>query len=256
MTLREIACAILVGAVVSFVPDAEAIAREANDASPVIARAHPSQEQARAVSRLVESRSAVADSTAGVEAGEKRATAPRRESASQERSAVFLGMNLGINYLSYAGTRLSQTGVGIPGNVAELQPGLRMGLLAPNRRWSAFVDLGLLRDSGDFGSALLVQAQASIEWDATPAARTGPFLDAGLGVQHQGTRVNGEELLSATRALLGAGIGIKHQVAAGHGCLRLEARYDHLPKVESSAGDFLALDAIGARAGFDLVLGN
>ena len=65
--------------------------------------------------------------------------------------------------------------------------------------------------------------------------------------------------IAATRPVYGAGIGVRKAVSEGHGFLRLELRYDHLPEHVAKLGatdsfTFLAADLFSVKCGFDLLV--
>jgi hypothetical protein len=153
---------------------------------------------------------------------------------------------------------ISSDVLGVPGSQEWKQPGLRLGYLAPSGRWDVNVDLGAFHRSttyfpDDTVVELLPQIQANARWKGC-----SPFVNAGIGFLYE--RPSAFDGTSATRPVFGAGIGIRKAVSEGHGLLRAEVRYDHVPEhaevVRPGATDvFLATNMVSVKLGFDLVLG-
>ena len=179
------------------------------------------------------------------------------------RAEVVLGASFGYTYLSYPDSPAFNDNVlGLPGAQAWGQPGLRVGYLARSGRWDLNADVGLVsvHHSGTISAdettvGLLPQIQAN-----APSWRgVSPFVNGGVGIVHETALTAYGESFAATRPVFGAGIGLRKPVSDGHGFVRAEFRYDHLPERVTSLSPldtftFPATDMFSVKLGFDLVV--
>jgi len=85
-----------------------------------------------------------------------------------------------------------------------------------------------------------------------------------VGVVHETALTVYGSSFTATRPVFGAGIGLRKPVSDGHGFVRAEFRYDHLPERvagltpydSSDSFTFPATDLISVKLGFDLVVAH
>ena len=166
------------------------------------------------------------------------------------RAEVALGASFGYTHLSYS-SEFSDNKldiVGIPGTTVWGQPGIRVGYIAPGRRWDVNTDIGLVYGSTASGDFSTIEVLPQLQANAHDRGGYGPFVNGGVGVLYDSpSRSN-----SATRPVFGAGVGMRKSVSDGHGLIRLELRYDHLP--ESTT--FVAVDMVSVKFGFDLLVGK
>jgi hypothetical protein len=178
-------------------------------------------------------------------------------------AGVVLGASFGYTHISYPDVSgVANDAIGVPGVVLSGQPGLRVGYLAPGGRWDLNADVGVGYNKFNPSSGpsateasfeLLPQAQVNLP----VSGGVVPFVNAGVGIEYETTYIG--ETVSGTRPAYGAGIGVRKSVSDSHGILRIEFRFDHLPKVEKtltpfSTFTFLARDMLSLKLGFDLVL--
>lgn len=180
------------------------------------------------------------------------------------RADVALGASFGYTHLSYPDTPGFKNDVlGIPSTEEWGQPGFRVGYLAPSRRWDLNADVGLVHvgHSGPGADETTVELLPQIQANLPRGGGFSPFINGGVGVLHEAALTAYGSSVSATRAVFGGGIGVRTPVSDGHGFLRVELRYDHLPKqvTELSPSDsftFPATDMISIKFGFDLIVAH
>lgn len=177
---------------------------------------------------------------------------------------VAVGASFGYSHLAYPDSpRFKNDVVGLPGTQAWGQPGFRIGYRLPGGRWEVLADAGLetVRRSGTMSAdettlEAMPQVQANIaEWRGW-----SPFVNAGVGVLHETAFITYGASYVVTRPVFGAGAGARRSVSDGHGSVRIELRYDRVPKRTtslksySSADDFVfpTTDMLSVKLGFDL----
>lgn len=177
------------------------------------------------------------------------------------RAGVTLGASFGYTHLSYPDVpELMNDIIGVPGSETWKQPGLRVGYLAPSGRWDLNADVGLVHRSGTpFSDETSIELMPQVQANAPGRGGFSPFVNGGVGLVHERRSVSATRSTSATRPVFGAGIGVRKSVSDGHGLLRVELRYDHLPKHERELGPFttftfFATNMFSVKLGFDLLL--
>ncbi len=178
---------------------------------------------------------------------------------------VVLGASFGYTRLSYPDyPRFKDDVLGLPGAQAWGQPGLRVGYVSRGGRWDLNADIGLMSvdHTGIVGSEeTTVEALPQIQVNAPSWRGLSPFVNGGVGIVHETALTAYGGSLAATRPVFGAGIGLRKPVSDGHGFIRAEVRYDHLPErvtaPNSSANfTFPATDLFSVKLGFDLVVAH
>lgn len=175
---------------------------------------------------------------------------------------VALGASFGYTHLSYPATPHFRNDIlGIPGSEEWGQPGIRVGYLAPGRLWDLNADVGLVhaRRNGTGTNELTVEALPQLQVNARGWGGASPFVNGGVGVVHETVLTAYGSPITATRPVYGAGMGVRKAVSEGHGFVRVELRYDHLPErvTKLNAFDsftFLATDMFSVKLGFDLLV--
>jgi hypothetical protein len=176
-------------------------------------------------------------------------------------AGVALGASFGYTHLTYPDlSDYANNVVGIPGTGEWHQPGIRVGYLAPGGQWDLNADVGLVRWSNSTGAdvttvVLLPQVQAN----ARGRGGFSPFVNGGVGLVYETALISFNSSIATTRPVLGAGIGVRKSVSDGHGLVRFELRYDHLPESvkklsPSSTLTFFATHLFSIKLGFDLLL--
>jgi hypothetical protein len=175
---------------------------------------------------------------------------------------VALGASFGYTHCSYTATPAFTNDVfGIPGSGEWGQPGIRVGYVAPSRLWDLNADVGFVHVSrnGTATDETTVEAVPQLQVNARGWGGLSPFVNGGAGVVHETVLTAYGNSIRATRPVFGAGIGVRKPVSEGHGFVRVELRYDHLPErvTELNASDsftFLATDRFSVKLGFDLLV--
>jgi hypothetical protein len=175
-----------------------------------------------------------------------------------EAGTWTLGSNLGLTVLSpEEGDNV--TYVALPGTVAGLQPGLRVGFpFESGHEW--YLDTGLLITTSEGFSSRSFGVTANYQFNfgrgAEPPTRLSPYLTAGLGFLYTGREVGSQDA-SAASATFGGGVGLRRAIGNDTVVLRGELRYDRFTKAED-AGVVLVPDgnAFGVKLGFDVRLGS
>jgi len=181
------------------------------------------------------------------------------------RAEVVLGASFGYTRLSYPDSpRFKDDVLALPGAQAWGQPGLRVGYLARGGRWDLNADVGLVtvHHTGTVGGdETTIEALPQIQVNAPGWRGLSPFVNGGVGIVHETALTSYGGSFTATRPVFGAGIGLRKPVSDGHGFIRAEFRYDHLPErvttpSYSASFTFPATDLFSVKLGFDLVVAH
>jgi len=181
------------------------------------------------------------------------------------RAEVVLGASFGYTHFSYPDSpRFKDDVLGLPGTQAWGQPGLRIGYLARGGRWDLNADVGLVtvHHSGTIGAdETTVEALPQVQANAPSWRGLSPFVNGGVGIVYETALTAYGGSFTATRPVFGAGIGLRKPVSDGHGFVRAEFRYDHLPErvtglSPSDNFTFPATDLFSVKLGFDLVVAH
>jgi hypothetical protein len=179
------------------------------------------------------------------------------------RAEVTIGASFGYTHFSYPDSpRFKEEVLGFPGTQAWGQPGLRIGYLARGGRWGLNADVGFVtvHHSGTIGpDERTAEALPQIQANAPGWRGLSPFVDGGVGVVYETALTAYGGAFTTTRPVFGAGIGLRKPVSDGHGFVRAEFRYDHLPErvtglSPSDNFTFPATDLFSVKLGFDLVV--
>jgi len=163
----------------------------------------------------------------------------------------------GLVGASFGYTPISENGGGsghfiaAPASVIGFQPGLRLGGMTADRRWSVFGDFGLLMETAGGGSATIAMVEPQVQFNALPHAAVTPTFNVGGGFFH----ADGDGGSGTTQALIGAGLGIQHDISDRHGHFRAELRLEHV--MEKKSGPFVeqsAFTLVSVKLGFDLLV--
>jgi hypothetical protein len=181
------------------------------------------------------------------------------------RAEVALGASFGYTHFSYPDSpRFKDDVLGLPGSQAWGQPGLRIAYLARSGRWDLNADVGLVtvHHSGTVGGGeTTMEALPQIQANAPSWRGLSPFVNGGVGIVYE-TALNAYgDSFAARRPVFGAGIGLRKPVSDGHGFVRAEFRYDHLPErvtglSPSDNFTFPATNLFSVKLGFDLVVAH
>ena len=168
--------------------------------------------------------------------------------AASASAQAFVGPSLDWSHWSYPkpDDDLSGSVASIGGFV--IHPALRAGYLFPGTPIVASADLGLETqhtDSYKYSSFLF---EPGVGYAFLNDRATNPYVAASFGWYHLS-----EIGIGVTQTLVGAGIGVRHRVAAGHGYIRGELRYDHVNKTDTKEF-ILPESSFGVRVGCDLLL--
>jgi hypothetical protein len=115
--------------------------------------------------------------------------------------------------------------------------------------------------SGSIGAdETTIEAQPQFEANAPSWRGLSPFVNGGVGIVYETALTAYGGSFNATRPVYGAGIGLRKQVSDGHGFVRAEFRYDHLPErvtgLSPSNFTFPATGLFSVKFGFDLVVAH
>jgi hypothetical protein len=183
-------------------------------------------------------------------------------------AGVAIGASFGYTHFSYPNSPHYKDDVlGLPGTQARGQPGLRIGYLARGGRWDLNADVGLVtvHHSGTISAnETTVEALPQVQVNAPSWHGLNPFVNGGVGVVHETALTTYGSSFTATRPVFGAGIGVRKPVSDGHGLIRAELRYDHLPEHVTGltpydsfdSFTFPATDLFSVKLGFDLVVAH
>ena len=172
--------------------------------------------------------------------------------ARADRAAWSLGSNLGVSFIA-PDRGAHVTTWALPGSVAGMLPGLRLGRALAHPNAEAFVDAGLLYSTSDGARQSGLALTGNWQWNFAPAAAWTPYADLGIGLAHTSYDI-GAVSASGTSLRLGVGGGARWK-AGDAGTLRLGVRWDH----DSRATDSGVVvnpggSVITFKAGFDLWL--
>ena len=159
---------------------------------------------------------------------------------------VFVGPNVEWSHWNFAEPNRDFSGnvLGVGG--FYLSPGLRVGYLLPGRSLVVSADAGI--QSEDLGSLdyTSVIVEPGLAYAFISELATSPYIGVSYGWHHL-------SLGDVTRAVVGGTVGVRHRVAAGHGFVRGEFRYDHFIETDTK-GFILPEDIFGLRVGVDLLI--
>lgn len=181
------------------------------------------------------------------------------------RAEVTLGASFGYTHSSYPDTpQFKNDVIGFPSAQSWGQPGLRIGYIAQGGRWDLNADVGLVnvRHSGTVGAdETTIEALPQVQVNAPSWRGVSAFVNGGVGVVYETALTVYGGSFNATRPVYGAGIGLRKPVSEGHGFIRAEFRYDHLPEhvTDLNPSDeftFPATDQFSVKFGFDLVVAH
>jgi len=164
--------------------------------------------------------------------------APAAPAAAQ---SVLVGSSMGFSLYSPSNSSRSLKVIGLPGNSAGLQPGLRLGVTTPGGP-EVYLDAGLVSESygGETQSSLVTSMNLLYSFDVHPVVQ--PYVTAGAGLIHVSDGYQG-----STSALLGGGLGVREKVSQGHAAFRQEVRLDYI----TQSDDIRKGTLFGVRVGFD-----
>jgi hypothetical protein len=181
------------------------------------------------------------------------------------RAEVALGASFGYTHVSYSAQGLQDFKndvFAIPGTESWGQPGVRVGYIAPGRRWDLNADIGLVHKSSTvFYDETTIEVLPQFQLNGRDRGGYSPFVNGGVGVDYATVPTSNSHSTGASRPLFGAGLGMRKSVSDGHGLIRIELRYDHLPEhvKETAPGSsiiFNATNMFSVKLGFDLLVGK
>jgi len=163
---------------------------------------------------------------------------------------VSVGPNLEWSYWRFPSSFGDESGNTLSMGSSEISPGLRLGYLFPGAAFSLSVDAGL--QVAHFESEHLytnVVVEPMVTYAFLGERATSPYVSLSSGWRH----VKNFDLESVTCPAVGGSLGVRHRVAAGHGFIRGELKYDHFFN-KDNAISVLPETVVGLRMGCDLLL--
>jgi hypothetical protein len=159
---------------------------------------------------------------------------------------VFVGPNLEWSYWSLPDPFSEDSGDVLSIGGFYLSPGLRLGYLFLGGTLMVSADAGVQSQRlGSFKYTSII-VEPGIAYAFLSERATSPYIGVSSGWHHL-------SLGDLTRPVIGGALGIRHRVAAGHGFIRGELRYDHFTKKDTK-GVLLPENIVGLRVGCDLLL--
>ncbi len=161
---------------------------------------------------------------------------------------VFVGPNVEWNYLQYPEDGFDDSGSMITVGGNYLNPGLRLGYLLPGGVWTVATDIGIQSEHSGSYKYTNVLLQPTVGYVLLSERTTSPYLAVSAGWHH-----TSYPFADVSRWAAGGAVGVRRRVAAGHGVIRAELRYEHY--TEKDTGGFVLPEAVfGLRVGCDLLL--
>lgn len=170
--------------------------------------------------------------------------------AAPARAQMQVGPNLEWNYWSnFPKSSFIKSGSSIAVGGYYLSPGLRLGYLFPGAAFTATADVGIQHESLEDIKYTNVLIEGGLAYAFLSERTTSPYVGVCAGWHD----LSEGSSLDISRPLVGGSAGVRHRVAAGHGFVRAEVRYDHFTTAETK-GFILPQDMVGLRIGADLLL--
>jgi hypothetical protein len=163
---------------------------------------------------------------------------------------MLVGPNLEWSYWSFPKIIDIKSGSAIAVGGYYLSPGLRVGYLFPGAAVTATADVGIQNENlSSTYKYTNVMIEPGLAYAFMSKGTTSPYVGACAGWH----TLSPGSVGSVTRSLVGVSAGVRHRVAAGHGLIRAELRYDHFTTTDTK-GFVLPQDIVGIRLGADLLL--
>ncbi len=173
--------------------------------------------------------------------------APLWAEESKGTGAWTVGTNMGLSVLTGSGSSL--VSVAWPGSsnlfFGGVQPGFRLGYVAGDDRFDAYLDTGFGLWSAEGSTLYSTTNTLNVQKNFSSSPNATPYVTGGIGFD-----LIGGEGASQTRAVLGAGLGVRRPISDGHGSVRTEFRYDRLTGADGGPG----LNSFQVKFGVDLWL--
>lgn len=167
--------------------------------------------------------------------------------ATPARAQFFVGPNLEWSHWSYPAPNRDFSGDVVSIGGESLNPSLRLGFLIPGGALMPFADVGIQSEQLGLLKYTNLIAEVTLAHVFLRERAASPYVGISSGYHY----LNGFE--RRTRTVIGGAIGVRHRVAAGHGSIRAEFRFDHFVKKETGSL-ILPENTIGLRVGCDLFL--
>ena len=175
------------------------------------------------------------------------AAAPAPSSAAASAPAAgptfTVGSSAGVDVYSQSNysALVASTGGGFP-SLSVAEPGLRLGLVAPDGKLEIAAQVGALVIASFDGMATLGGATLDGNYHFRSDADVSQYVGLHAGITGAGYE-SGE-----FRTSVGAQVGARRMVSSGHGAIRLELRGSLITSEYSQA----PLTDLGLRVGYDL----
>jgi hypothetical protein len=162
---------------------------------------------------------------------------------------MLVGPNLEWSYWSFPKATFGvKSGSAVSVGGYYLSPGLRVGYLFPGGAVTALGDVGIQHEAIESIKYTNIVFEPGLAYAFMSKSTASPIVGVCVGWHHIF-----DAGVAMTRPLVGASAGVRYRVAAGHGLIRAELRYDHFTSTDTK--EFvLPQDIVGLRLGADLLL--
>ena len=163
---------------------------------------------------------------------------------------VTVGPNIEWSYWKFPSHFSDESGNTLSMGSSEISPGLRVGYLFPGGSSTLALDAGIqVFHFGGHNVYTNVVVEPMLAYAFLREQATSPYVSLSTGWR----RIEQGGGSDVTCPALGGALGIRHRVAAGHGFIRGELRYDHFFQ-KDNASSVIAESIVGLRLGCDLLL--
>jgi hypothetical protein len=162
---------------------------------------------------------------------------------------MLVGPNLEWSYWAFPKSVFGvDNGTSVSVGGYYLSPGLRVGYLFPGAAVTALADVGIQHEAIESIKYTNIMFEPGLAYAFMSKSTTSPVVGINAGWHHVL-----DAGVAVTRPFVGASAGVRCRIAAGHGLIRAELRYDHFTSTDTK--EFvLPQDMVGLRLGADLLL--